>query len=60
METLKEVSLVFPETKQPIKEHPEQKCLKKQHSIQRGKLFFLDMSKSKEVALHSFLKQELF
>ena len=40
LEVLNEVSIKFPETKQFIQEHLEQKCLKEKHISRRDNLLF--------------------
>ena len=47
LEVLHEVSVEFPETKQFIEEHLEQKCLKRKYVSGRGSLYFFTSSVTK-------------
>ena len=54
MEVLHEVSVEFPETKQFIGEHLEQKCLKRKYVSGRGSLYFFYKLSNKELAQKTF------
>ena len=59
METLNEVSIEFPETKQFIEEHLKQICLKEKILVEEV-IYFFDRPVSKEPAIKKFESKNVF